>query len=134
MVLRSSDQTRPRTRLVAGCGGSGRQPATASGGPGAAPPAQASQQQQQQQQKSPPAATNATFRDHDLVISAVCTVPASRPAKVWVHGFEPGSWKTVVSVEFTLPAAVVVGSRQGVKLSAIQELCAGNRKNLPKAV
>ncbi len=107
--------------LVAGCGSSGQQPAATSGSPGAAP-SQASPQ-------TPSAATNATFRDHDLVISAGCTVPGSRPAKVWVHGFEPGSWKTVASVEFTLPAAAVVGSRQGDKLSAIQELCAGNFPN-----
>ncbi|GAA2246259.1 hypothetical protein GCM10010430_30330 [Kitasatospora cystarginea] len=55
-------------------------------------------------------------------------MPASRPAKVWVEGFEPGSWKKVASVEFTVPATAVVGSRPGAgaKLSALQELCAGN--------
>ncbi|MCC9311346.1 hypothetical protein LN042_30520 [Kitasatospora sp. RB6PN24] len=52
-------------------------------------------------------------------------MPGSRPAKVWVEGYDPGSWKKTVSVEFTLPAQAVV-STAGGQLSALQDLCAGN--------
>ncbi|WP_369183011.1 hypothetical protein [Streptomyces sp. Y1] len=105
--------------LVAGCGGSSSQPD---------PDGHATAPAQDAAQKPPSAAAvgDATFRDRDLVISAGCTVPASRPAKVWVEGFEPGSWKKVASVEFTVPATAVVGPRSGTRLSALQDLCAGN--------
>ncbi|MGA5822434.1 hypothetical protein ACPC54_31780 [Kitasatospora sp. NPDC094028] len=105
--------------LVVGCDSSSSQ---AGSDVGAAAPAQNAAQKP----PSDAAAAPATFRDRDLVISAGCTVPASRPAKVWVEAFEPGSWKKVTEVEFTVPATAVVGARSGDKLSALQELCAGN--------
>ncbi|KQV18851.1 MULTISPECIES: hypothetical protein [unclassified Kitasatospora] len=67
-----------------------------------------------------------TFRGKDLVISAGCTVPASRPATVWVRGFDPSTWNKVASVEFTLPAQVVIDKRDREELSALYSLCAEN--------
>ncbi|WP_310719560.1 hypothetical protein [Streptomyces lydicus] len=69
---------------------------------------------------------HSTFRGKDLVISAGCTVPASRPATVWVQGFDPSTWKKVASVEFRLPAQVVIDKRDGEELSALYSLCAEN--------
>ncbi|OKK16199.1 hypothetical protein AMK16_26255 [Streptomyces sp. CB00455] len=77
---------------------------------------------------------DATFRGKDLVISAGCTVPASRPATVWVQGFDPSTWKKVASVEFTLPAQAVIDKRDGEELSALYSLCAENLPHEEPAV
>ncbi|MBB4945429.1 hypothetical protein F4556_000964 [Kitasatospora gansuensis] len=69
---------------------------------------------------------DSTFRGKDLVISAGCTVPASRPATVWIQGFDPSTWKKVASVEFTLPAQVVIDKRDHEELSALYSLCAND--------
>ncbi|GAA0676889.1 hypothetical protein GCM10010193_32630 [Kitasatospora atroaurantiaca] len=102
--------------LLAGCGGS----------TGPASPAAPATSAAQDSAGKPGASGDSAFRDRDLVISAGCTVPASSPAKVWVTGYEPSGWTKVASVEFTLPAQVVLSGRDGNELSALYSLCAGN--------
>ncbi|WP_371614079.1 hypothetical protein [Streptomyces sp. NBC_00454] len=105
--------------LLAGCAGSDT--TGTAGAAGTVPPSSGA-----------PAGQNAaggstgdsTFRGKDLVISAGCTVPASRPATVWVQGFDPSTWKKTASVEFTLPAQVVIDKRDHEELSALYSLCA----------
>ncbi|RKE17240.1 PD40 domain-containing protein [Streptomyces sp. TLI_171] len=104
--------------LVAGCTGS------SGGAAGTAP--SSSGGSAAGQDAAGGSAGDATFRGKDLVLSAGCTVPASRPATVWVQGFDPATWKKVASVEFTLPAQAVLGKRDGEELSALYSLCAEN--------
>ncbi|BFV58419.1 hypothetical protein KCMC57_up35230 [Kitasatospora sp. CMC57] len=105
--------------LLAGCGGTTGTAGTAGT---ASPPSGAAAGDS----ASGGSTEGSAFRAKDLVISAGCTVPASRPATVWVHGYDPATWNRVASVEFTLPAQAVIDKRDHEELSALYSLCAEN--------
>ncbi|MEU7720434.1 hypothetical protein [Streptomyces tibetensis] len=65
------------------------------------------------------------FPDKGVVITALCSVPASKPASVTVMGWNPTTWERTVSRTFTVPAEAVVAEADGVA-SPLVELCADN--------
>ncbi|MFF7894889.1 hypothetical protein ACFZDI_23920 [Streptomyces sp. NPDC007907] len=65
------------------------------------------------------------FPDKGVLVTASCTVPASKPASVTVTGWDPITWKQTVSRTFTVPAEAVVAEADDVA-SPLVELCADN--------
>jgi hypothetical protein len=109
------------TALVSGCGGGadGRTAATAP----AAPPRASASAGTGGTAGAPGQGGGSAFRAQGLVISAWCTVPASRPATVTVRGFDPSSWQVVATAEFTLPPTVAFSSASFQEPSALTQLC-----------
>ncbi|MGW0990047.1 hypothetical protein ACWD46_28245 [Streptomyces sp. NPDC002486] len=65
------------------------------------------------------------FPDKGVIVTASCSVPASRPASVTVTGWDPATWKRTVSRTFTVPAEAVVAEADDVATPLV-ELCADN--------
>ncbi|MGW3989730.1 hypothetical protein [Streptomyces sp. NPDC004830] len=65
------------------------------------------------------------FPDRGVIITALCSVPASKPASVTVTGWDPTTWERTVSRTFTVPAEAVVAEADDVA-SPLVELCADN--------
>ncbi|MFH9015352.1 hypothetical protein ACH4C6_28785 [Streptomyces sp. NPDC017943] len=65
------------------------------------------------------------FPDKGVIITALCSVPATKPASVTVTGWNPTTWEQTVSRTFTVPAEAVVAEADDVA-SPLVELCANN--------
>ncbi|GAA2296347.1 hypothetical protein GCM10010234_43010 [Streptomyces hawaiiensis] len=65
------------------------------------------------------------FPDRGVIVTASCSVPASKPASVTVTGWDPRTWERTVSRNFTVPAEAVVAEADDVA-SPLVELCADN--------
>ncbi|KOX00510.1 hypothetical protein ADK65_12445 [Streptomyces sp. NRRL B-1140] len=65
------------------------------------------------------------FPESGVIVTAVCSVPASKPAVVTVTGWDPETWERTVSRDFTVPAEAVVAEADDVA-SPLVELCADN--------
>jgi hypothetical protein len=65
------------------------------------------------------------FPDRDVIVTASCSVPASKPATVTVTGWSETTWERTVSRTFTVPAEAVVAEADDVA-SPLVELCADN--------
>jgi hypothetical protein len=60
-----------------------------------------------------------------VIVTASCSVPASKPATVTVTGWSETTWERTVSRTFTVPAEAVVAEADDVA-SPLVELCADN--------
>ncbi|MFJ5729281.1 hypothetical protein [Streptomyces paradoxus] len=65
------------------------------------------------------------FPDRGVIVTASCSVPASKPASVTVTGWDPATWERTVSRTFTVPAEAVVAGADDVA-SPLVDLCADN--------
>ncbi|MFF8937775.1 hypothetical protein ACF08O_24120 [Streptomyces paradoxus] len=103
--------------LVAGCGG---------GHDDSDPGAEGSKATGGQQGGSKGAGQGGgAFPDRGVIVTASCSVPASKPAAVTVTGWDPATWQRTVSRAFTVPAEAVVAEADDVA-SPLVELCAAN--------
>ncbi|MFJ7337935.1 hypothetical protein ACIQUU_32400 [Streptomyces sp. NPDC101116] len=103
--------------LVAGCGG---------GPGGTGPDAKGAKATAGQQGAGKNAGQGGgAFPDKGVIVTASCSVPASKPATVTVTGWDPATWEQTVSRTFTVPAEAVVAEADDVA-SPLVELCADN--------
>ncbi|MFF5366015.1 hypothetical protein [Streptomyces sp. NPDC013187] len=103
--------------LVAGCGG---------GSDDSDPGAKGTEATAGQQGGSKdPGKGSGGFPDRGVIVTASCSVPASKPASVTVTGWDPRTWEQTVSRTFTVPAEAVVAEADDVA-SPLVELCADN--------
>ncbi|MFJ4816699.1 hypothetical protein [Streptomyces sp. NPDC088801] len=103
--------------LVAGCGGS--QDDAGSGTKGAKATAGQQGGRKNTDQGS------GVFPDSGVIVTAACSVPASKPPVVTVTGWDPTTWERTVTRTFTVPAEAVVAEADDVA-SPLVELCADN--------
>ncbi|MEU3890676.1 hypothetical protein [Streptomyces sp. NPDC029041] len=100
--------------LVAGCGGSQDDAGTG---------AKATAGQQGGRKNADKG--SGAFPDSGVIVTASCSVPASKPAVVTVTGWDPETWERTLSRDFTVPAEAVVAEADDVA-SPLVELCADN--------